>query len=233
VFENQSYITKGVSSEIPFWIQMVLWVMIDSMEVPKDWLHVFRVRGEKDKLHITHTQEEPPYSKKVTLPLNGERILIENDVGDDDIYLCQICHNPNYTTCSECGRILHLNNAYYDDDDEPLCYNCHATCDDSRRLHGYSYRPDSIFYGGGNRYLGVELEIDRGGKSFCNAQKICDVANGEEKQIYIKTDGSLDEGLEIVTHRELSVMSWHGFLERLTQPELITYLKERRLYVEV
>jgi hypothetical protein len=26
-------------------------------------------------------------------------------------------------------------------------------------------------------------------------------------------------------------MSWHGFLERLTEPELIEYLKERRLYV--
>ena len=46
MFQNEHYITRGVSAEIPFWIQMVLWVMIDAMEEPKDWLQVFRLKGE-------------------------------------------------------------------------------------------------------------------------------------------------------------------------------------------
>jgi hypothetical protein len=46
----------------------------------------------------------------------------------------------------------------------------------------------------------VELEIDKGGKSCENAHEICDVANREGELIYIKTDGSLDDGMEIVTH---------------------------------
>ncbi|MGE4214306.1 MAG: DUF960 domain-containing protein [Anaerotignaceae bacterium] len=73
MFQNQRYITRGVSAEIPFWIQMVLWVMIDAMEEPKDWLQVFRVNGEKGNLHIAHTQEEPVYFHEVKLPLNGEK----------------------------------------------------------------------------------------------------------------------------------------------------------------
>lgn len=73
MFQNQRYITRGVSSEIPFWIQMVLWVMIDAMEEPKDWLQVFRLKGEKGGLHIVHTQEEPFYYHEVVLPLNGEK----------------------------------------------------------------------------------------------------------------------------------------------------------------
>ncbi|MDD3570370.1 MAG: amidoligase family protein [Lachnospiraceae bacterium] len=132
----------------------------------------------------------------------GERIWADNDAGDENISLCQSCYDRNYTTCSRCDRLIHVNDAYYEDDDEdePYCYNCHIQYDSSTSLHGYSYRPDPIFYGEGNRYLGVELEIDRGGKSSYHAQKICEVANGEEELIYIKTDGSLDDGLEIVTH---------------------------------
>ncbi|MEA5083616.1 MAG: DUF960 domain-containing protein [Lachnospiraceae bacterium] len=73
MFQNQRYVTRGVSSEIPFWIQMVLWVMIDAMEEPKDWLQVFRLKGEGETLHIIHTQEEPVYCHEVTLPLNDEK----------------------------------------------------------------------------------------------------------------------------------------------------------------
>ncbi|MEA5084330.1 MAG: DUF960 family protein [Lachnospiraceae bacterium] len=73
MFQNQRYVTRGVSAAIPFWIQMVLWVMIDAMEEPKDWLQVFRVKGEAENLHIVHTQEEPVYCHEVTLLLDGEK----------------------------------------------------------------------------------------------------------------------------------------------------------------
>ncbi len=46
----------------------------------------------------------------------------------------------------------------------------------------------------------MELEIDGAGKDGYNAEKILDAANNGDERIYIKTDGSLDDGMEIVTH---------------------------------
>ncbi len=82
----------------------------------------------------------------------------------------------------------------------------------------YSYKPTPIFYGRGKRFLGVELEIDRGGKDTYNAQELLDIANTvDEQRLYIKTDSSLDEGLELVTHPmtldyHLNEFNWEDIL---------------------
>lgn len=84
---------------------------------------------------------------------------------------------------------------------ERLCDDCYNhRRQQGRGVQSYCYKPEPIFYGSGPRYLGVELEIDEGGESGSNANQIMAVANEEEEYIYIKRDGSLDEGLEIVTH---------------------------------
>lgn len=62
-----------------------------------------------------------------------------------------------------------------------------------------------IFYrcsnGGENvRCYGVELEIDRGGKDDDNADTLESIANREDELMYIKSDGSLNEGMELVSH---------------------------------
>ena len=59
----------------------------------------------------------------------------------------------------------------------------------------------------------MELEIDNGGKNDNNAEDILCVANGstyKENDLYIKSDGSLNDGMELVSqpcsikyHREL------------------------------
>ncbi len=55
-------------------------------------------------------------------------------------------------------------------------------------------------HGKGERYFGVELEIDIGGHDDDNAESILEVGNASDDCIYIKSDGSLNEGMEIVTH---------------------------------
>lgn len=50
------------------------------------------------------------------------------------------------------------------------------------------------------RYFGVEPEIDDGGHSDRNAKILLDAVNTDAEYIYIKTDSSLHDGLEIVTH---------------------------------
>lgn len=129
----------------------------------------------------------------------GDRIWCEDDYGDDNTCLCESCRDDNYTRCSHCDTLLHNDDVYYDDDDNPYCSYCYGHhCSGS--IHDYSYKPEPIFYGDGDRFFGVELEIDCGGKDRDNADAILDAVNSGDERIYIKTDGSLNDGLEIVTH---------------------------------
>ena len=124
-------------------------------------------------------------------------------------------------TCERCGRIICHSNAYYergDDDEEfPYCYDCY--CKRAEGVREYSYKPDPIFYGTGPRYMGVELEVDEGGESDRNARTLMAIANGSEDRLYIKHDGSLEEGLELVSHPmsldyHMDVMPWAELVEK-------------------
>ncbi|MCI6435883.1 MAG: amidoligase family protein [Clostridiales bacterium] len=132
----------------------------------------------------------------------GRRIWLDDNEGDGDTPLCGQCYDRYYTTCADCGRTIHQNDAYYEDEDDytARCYSCHCRHAEHRVIHDYYYKPEPIFYGEGNRYFGVELEIDDGGEDNTNAEKIERIANSENELIYIKHDGSLSEGMEIVTY---------------------------------
>ena len=88
--------------------------------------------------------------------------------------------------------------AWKHNDDNVYCSSCWDEHNDI--IHEYNYTPDLVFHGKGLRHFGVELEIDDGGTVNSNAQKLLDIANKDVENLYIKTDGSLDEGLELVTH---------------------------------
>lgn len=151
----------------------------------------------------------------------GKRIWSDDNAGDNGTPLCQSCYDRYYTSCVECGRILHQDDAYYIDEDdyEARCYNCHCRHSDNRVIHDYYYKPEPVFYGDGRRYFGVELEIDDGGELNTNAEKVASVANHAEDLVYIKHDGSLNDGFEIVTHPmtldyHLSHMPWAEVLSK-------------------
>ena len=135
----------------------------------------------------------------------GQRILREDNAGDDTTPLCQSCYDRYYTNCTRCGALLELDRAYYLSDDadeeEPLCHGCYALRTDPGEIHSYYYKPDPIFYGEGARYFGVELEIDGAGERSDRAWQLVNAANSNGlEHIYIKHDGSLEDGMEIVTH---------------------------------
>ena len=132
----------------------------------------------------------------------GERVYRDDNAGDENTPLCQPCYDRHYTSCERCGRIIHLDDAYYEDDDEdyPLCYDCHTHVRRNKMIEDYYYKPEPLFRGNGPRYFGVELEIDKGGYDHDHAGTIRDMANTEEEHLYIKQDGSLEDGFELVTH---------------------------------
>src|SRR5699024_10405166 len=52
-----------------------------------------------------------------------------------------------------------------------------------------------------SRFFGVELEIDGGGETGSKASRLLEIANSSGRSLlYVKHDGSLDDGLELVSH---------------------------------
>ena len=105
------------------------------------------------------------------------------------------------------------------DEDEAYCDSCYER-GYGGTIHNYSYKPEPIFYGDGPLYLGVELEVDEAGKDNINAVQALRAFNQENVYGYVKSDGSLNDGFELVTHpctleTHLQQVPWRETLEAL------------------
>lgn len=151
----------------------------------------------------------------------GNRIWKDDNYGNSETVLCEYCYDEYYTECCDCGRIIHREDAYYfNDDDEPYCCSCYENHRGDHSIEDYCYKPEPIFYGSGNRYFGVELEVDNAGEDDDSAEKIMNIGNYSHDHIYCKHDGSLDEGFEIVIHPmtldyHIKEMPWEKMLDKL------------------
>ena len=128
-------------------------------------------------------------------------------------YFCEMCEEYNsagssYITdrgenwCFPCTE-----DAYYCDDCDEYnadgCDRCSDfTSDDGMRIiHDYSYRPDAIFHSTDKNerlFFGLEIEVEAGNNlreasHYAHQLECMDLA-------YLKHDGSLNNGFEIVTH---------------------------------
>ncbi len=153
----------------------------------------------------------------------GKRIWRDDNYGDRSTPLCESCYDECYTTCTRCDSVIRRDYAYYehDDSDDPYCETCYNRYCSTKSIHDYYYKPEPIFYDSGNRFFGVELEVDNAGEIDENAESVMHIANGNGlEHVYCKHDGSLDEGFEIVTHPmtlnyHINEMPWKGMLTRL------------------
>lgn len=108
---------------------------------------------------------------------------------------CQNCFDEYYTRCYNCGDVIEIDNAY-DINGESYCAEYYDGMTEA--IHQYSYKPYPVFYGDGTKlYYGLELEIDNGDDDRACASDIADIVSDSA---YMKRDGSLDNGFEIVTH---------------------------------
>lgn len=151
---------------------------------------------------------------------------------EDGNYICPECRESgNYAYCERCGDLCYIDNVeYIEETDGYLCHYCAETyerengCGDL--LHEYSYKPKNTFFRtdadtpGAALYFGVELELSH--SDTCtrkeNFRACHDILNPgeEEENIYTKTDSTLNNGFEIVSHpRTLS--SWHAFAPTLQE----------------
>ena len=102
---------------------------------------------------------------------------------------CRTCYDNYVYECDDCGI------TYWEDDG----HDCEPDEDeDDNTIHSYSYRPSPYFFGTGQYHLGFELEVEARNSSRYQGAEIAQTELGGHA--YMKDDGSLSDGFEIVTH---------------------------------
>jgi hypothetical protein len=121
----------------------------------------------------------------------------------------EICDNcsDNYATCEDCGHVMHVDNACWSDrNDAYYCGDCINSEEDEDGLFEYDYRPEPTFFGSPNGrpqrktvYFGCELEVEVS-NDYDRSERVDEVSGRLGDNVYLKKDGSLCHGFEIVTH---------------------------------
>ena len=121
-------------------------------------------------------------------------------IDSNGVHVCHKCYDNNYFQCENCGETI--SNIHYGRDG--FCNGCCRDGEDNRDeatggLHDHDYSPSLIFrdigaqrpYPKVSRYYGIELEIE------CKDNSIPVI---EDDYFYLKRDGSLTNGFEVVSH---------------------------------
>lgn len=148
---------------------------------------------------------------------------ISENYGDDNTVVCNPCYADHYTTCDDCNEVIHSDNAYCHDDGTycEYCYNENH----SSNVHEYGYSPYLNFLSSDkddeNRlaYLGFELEA--GGVTSSDRNRIADEISDGEDTFYLKEDGSIPEyGFELVSHpitlKRHKELNWQSILSQMS-----------------
>jgi len=107
-------------------------------------------------------------------------------IEDRGSYWCNICADSSAFYCEDCNEWNEM--------------GC-TSCNDSRIVHDYSYRPDPIFHSTDKNerlFFGLEIEMEFG-RGFGDASEYAYQLEGLELA-YLKHDGSINNGFELVTH---------------------------------
>ena len=127
-----------------------------------------------------------------------------NDYEGNDV--CQECVDTEYSSCCVCDELFLRDDMIFDVHTERFyCPDCERY--NKKAIHDYGYKPepkykthehDEFWTDESIRELlfGVELEIDKGDDPEETAEEIIEAC----EDVYCKHDGSLSDGVEIVSH---------------------------------
>ena len=152
----------------------------------------------------------------------------DDDWYDVDGYTwCQSCTDYHAVWCSGCSEYSTESMSYPEDRSGAYCENCISDAfycdgcdeywfdgctncdrdedDDGRIVHDYSYKPDTIFHSteaGERLFFGIEMETEAKRGNWDTRREAAEYAQRLEPMelAYLKNDGSLNCGFEIVTH---------------------------------
>ena len=82
MFPKQRLATRAICERIPFELQVYMWHCIDSLDIERDYLQVFKLYNNDGKQMMAHEQEVPSYKKEYLLvgyePIDA-KIFVIND----------------------------------------------------------------------------------------------------------------------------------------------------------
>ena len=114
-------------------------------------------------------------------------------ISDRSEHWCVGCADYNACWCDDCDE--------YNADGCDRCPDEPVSSDGTRLIHDYSYRPDAIFHST-NRderlFFGIEIEVEAKDDLHASAEYAHQLESMD--LAYLKHDGSLNDGFEIVTH---------------------------------
>ena len=80
--KDNRYVTRGVNEEVDIRLQLIMWSMIDKLKdeesVELDYLQVFKLRKQGNKIIINQSQEVPEYS--CTYEIEIEDIQMDDEI---------------------------------------------------------------------------------------------------------------------------------------------------------
>lgn len=92
--KDNRYVTRGVNEEVDIRLQLMIWSMLDKLKdegnVELDYLQVFKIRKEGNKVVINQSQEVPEYSCTYEIELE--------DVQLDDVIKVYVIDSGEYFT---------------------------------------------------------------------------------------------------------------------------------------
>lgn len=141
----------------------------------------------------------------------------------DSSIWCESCTEHRASWCDYCEEYSEGSNYYVSDRDGGYCENCignanfcdycdeynmdGCSCEDSSVVHDYSYRPDPIFHKTNDSdrlFFGIEIEVENAKhEGYQHRVQAAEYTQSRLEPIdlaYLKNDGSLSDGFEIVTH---------------------------------
>lgn len=72
---KQRYVTKAINEELNIEIQVLLWELLDSIEVKRkdkmDYLQVFEIVNQGDNIKIINRQEQPTMTEELMIMKQG------------------------------------------------------------------------------------------------------------------------------------------------------------------
>ena len=83
MFNNPRYLTTGIATTIPDFLQLFMWQCIDRLPDERDYLQVFRLEPFGGMQQIRHTSEQPEHQMLYMLPADAP-ITAKIYVIDDD-----------------------------------------------------------------------------------------------------------------------------------------------------
>lgn len=132
-----------------------------------------------------------------------EHRVDERRIAPNDDHYCNDCYNEHASSCDSCdGSVWRDDMCEYRG--EYFCEDCHSertSNDDNETIKDYGHKPTPIFHRvAGDELqptLGIELEVERMASEIDQNRMARQIAKPHH---YFKTDGSIENGFEIVTH---------------------------------